>query len=242
MNPRAIPTQHTLDFVTGCLTRKECSILEVGCGHGHLALQLQNIGQHVTAIDTSADMVNIAREQGVNAHVQDIQTFQSEAAYDCVLFTRSLHHAHPVEACLDNAKKLLKPHGLLIAEEFALERMDQATATWFYGLKALLAQEQFASPEELIDIWQAEHHAHHHLYTGAEIMQAINDRFELIATTNCAYLYRYFVAGLERQNNPRTLATIFQWEDAQIQQAQIRPLGLRVIARKRAKESDLLSF
>src|SRR5262249_43348733 len=99
MNIQTVATQHTLDFLTEVLPKPPYRILEVGCGYGDLALELQKIGYDVLAIDKVEDTVQVAREKGVNAQCHDIRTYRN-SLFNCILFTRSLHHVFPITKTL----------------------------------------------------------------------------------------------------------------------------------------------
>ena len=55
-----------------------------------------------------------------------------------VLFTRSLHHLQPLVSAVERAHQLLEPGGLLVADDFAVDQADRATAAYFYDARSLL--------------------------------------------------------------------------------------------------------
>src|SRR5215470_7795483 len=112
-------------------------VLEVGCGPGVLAERLIRDGVQLTAIDASEEQVAEARARGVPATVSDFLAFEAPP-FDAVLFTRSLHHIAPLEAGIARIRALVRPGGLVMADEFAHEEIDAATAAWFWDLQAVL--------------------------------------------------------------------------------------------------------
>ena len=116
MVPSDVPTGETLTFVEANLPRSPARLLEVGCGHGALALQLQARGHEVVAVDRSEKAVARARDRGVRRRRADWPDFDDLAAFDAVLFTRSLHHIGPLSPAARRARELLKPRGRVLVE------------------------------------------------------------------------------------------------------------------------------
>jgi SAM-dependent methyltransferase len=92
----------TSDFIKRSLPTGARCILEVGCGSGELAASLLQTGLAVVAIDTDGDFVGAARRLGVDARVATWPDFE-EGQFDAILFTRSLHHIHPLEKAVRQA-------------------------------------------------------------------------------------------------------------------------------------------
>src|SRR2546421_12850364 len=95
-------------------------VLEVGCGAGALARRLLDAGYALTAIDGAPEAIEKARARGVPAVESDFLAYQG-GPFDALLFTRSLHHIHPLAAAAEHAARLLAPGGALGLDEFALE-------------------------------------------------------------------------------------------------------------------------
>jgi SAM-dependent methyltransferase len=125
-------------------------VLDVGCGVGHVTVQLANLGAEVTGIDLSPDLVDIARRQveadglahRVRLFVGDAETAELPAnSYDAVVMLAILHHTdyHPV---LASAVRALRPGGrAFIAEPVTLSR----TLSW---LRDRSGVPKIASPDE----------------------------------------------------------------------------------------------
>ena len=135
--PSDLQYNDTAAYVARFTPQARARILDVGCGSGGLATALGAAGHVVTAIDASAEAVQQARTNGVDARQADFAEF-SGGPFDVVLFSFSLHHIAPLEKALDKVRALLAPGGRLILEEFAIERVDAATAAWFFGTQDLL--------------------------------------------------------------------------------------------------------
>lgn len=85
------------------LPLKGVKIVDVGCGGGILAERLARIGAHVTGIDPSAELINVAKEHAkldpdISERVSYIQTTvedfsqKEEESYDAVVTSEVLEH------------------------------------------------------------------------------------------------------------------------------------------------------
>jgi len=145
--PADIRRQETLAFVARALGGPGRRVLDVGCGEGALALELQRAGHTVTAIDGRAEAVAAAQAKGVDARQADFLTFEG-GPFDALVFAFSLHHMEPLPAALARARDLLAPGGRLILMEVAFDRVDRATALFFQGMRdVLLAAGALSGPE-----------------------------------------------------------------------------------------------
>src|SRR5260370_40715003 len=93
------------------------AIADLGAGDGSFSLLLAQNATKVIAVDSSAKMIEFAREQAHRHHVKnvdyrlgDMQELPiDDAAVDLVFFSQSLHHAlHPDFAVRDGAS-ILRP-------------------------------------------------------------------------------------------------------------------------------------
>jgi SAM-dependent methyltransferase len=232
----ALPTEETLRFL-GPLLPQRARILEVGCGEGHLAAALGERGHVVTALDSSEEAVAAAKKRGVRAEQASFPTYDG-GPFDVVLFTRSLHHIHPLGLALGRTWELLSPGGLLIAEEFALERADLATASWFYATEALLSaggllegKEVAGVEEDPLHRWEHDHSHEPSLHTGEAMVSAIRERFSHVKTREEPYCYRTFCAWLAASGaGDRVARTLLTVEEANLRRGLLQPVGLRIVA------------
>lgn len=94
------------------------SILDLGCGTGHLARKIAAFGARVVGVDNSPDMIQLACQ-----NYPDLTFIQAEGSdycpdepFDAIFSNAALHwmpDAERVAACMWNA---LKPGGRLVAE------------------------------------------------------------------------------------------------------------------------------
>jgi SAM-dependent methyltransferase len=109
------------DFVLSQLARTPSRVLEVGCGEGRLALALAAVGHDVTAIDP------VAPEGPIFQRVT-LEEFDASERFDAVVASRSLHHVPDLDLALEKIAQLAP---VLIVDEFAWDRLDERTATWY---------------------------------------------------------------------------------------------------------------
>jgi SAM-dependent methyltransferase len=145
--PSDLQYTETAAYVGRFAPQARARILDVGCGSGGLAQALGAAGYAVTAIDSSAEAVQQARGRGIAARQADFLEFAG-GPFDVVLFSFALHHISPLSGAVDKARALLAPGGRLILEEFAIERVDAATAAWFFGTQDILAAAGFLGETE----------------------------------------------------------------------------------------------
>ena len=183
------------DFVVAHVPAR-ARVLEIGCGDGALALELESAGYDVLAIDPVAPDGAIFRRV-------TLEELDEPGPFDTVVASLSLHHVHDLDAALERVAALLAPEGVLAVDEFAHDRLDEPTADWYYGqLRALAAArggEVPASLDALRAEWAAEHEGLHGFGT---MRPALDARFAERAFAWRPYLHRYLdgVAGaaLER--------------------------------------------
>ncbi|MCJ2089341.1 class I SAM-dependent methyltransferase [Methylobacterium sp. E-005] len=97
--------------------------LDLGCGGGHVAFAAAAAGAVVTAYDLSAAMLSAVAAEASRRGLDRIETRHgaaetlpfADASFDAVLTRFSAHHWRDVPAALAEARRVLKPNGLLVA-------------------------------------------------------------------------------------------------------------------------------
>lgn len=243
MTAAEIPLEETLRFLIRALPAAPLRILEAGAGDGTVAVALAARGYDVTALDESgvgpgpAGGPDAGRVRRIEA---DFLYYDEEEPYDAVIFTHSLHHMAPAEAALDRARALLKPAGLLIADEHAYDRVNLPTARWYYDLESVLAAAGMIPPVEEeeeegnpLGRWRKEHAHDPPLQTGHAMLAAARERFELISVDEAPYLYRSLSGRLEAgDRGGRVARRIFELESRLVRERDLTAAGLRMIGRK----------
>ena len=91
-------------------------ILDLGCGDGALAEVLMGLGCHVVGIDSSASLVEAAKNRGVKARLDDAQAIEDDAAFDAIFSNAALHWMPAQVALSQRVFRALKPGGRFVAE------------------------------------------------------------------------------------------------------------------------------
>jgi SAM-dependent methyltransferase len=101
-------------------------VLDVGCGTGDLTERPQReLGADVVAVDRSERMVEPTRH-GIVARVADAQELPlPEGSVDVVVAARVLVHATDVHRALDEAARVLRPGGRLVAATSSDEHLQE---------------------------------------------------------------------------------------------------------------------
>ncbi|MBK5259627.1 MAG: class I SAM-dependent methyltransferase [Thermoanaerobaculia bacterium] len=217
-----LATGQTAAFILESLP-EHADVLEIGCGSGAVALELMRRGHRVTGIDADPDIVASARKVGVNASVGIWPGFESDAAFDAVVFTRSLHHIQVLDAAIDRAAAVLDPGGSLIIEDFAFADIEPAVL-WEFAQR--LRQIESLNDEFLVRlraaadplaVWQHDHL--HEIHSFRRMRNAVAQRFEIVRQSSAPYLFRYV---------PEFAApAILAWET----ELNDRSIGRRIVAK-----------
>ena len=91
-------------------------ILDLGCGDGTLAVEIEKYGSKVIAVDLSIDMVEKAKEKGLDAYVMNVTDLPYVGVFDAVFSNAVLHWVKESELAVKNIHKVLKPNGRFVAE------------------------------------------------------------------------------------------------------------------------------
>jgi 2-polyprenyl-3-methyl-5-hydroxy-6-metoxy-1,4-benzoquinol methylase len=94
------------------------SILEVGCGTGHLSLSLAMGKRHIVALEPSCGMHEIAKEvlrgSDVTLHQKTIQDFSSDNLFDVIISHMCIQAVQNVDEVLKAASRFLNSSGHFI--------------------------------------------------------------------------------------------------------------------------------
>jgi len=109
-------------------------IADLGAGEGAFALLLAQRATKVIAVDTSAKMIEVGREQALRNGVKNIEYRLGDmeelpiedAAVDLVFFSQSLHHALHPQRAVHEAWRILRPAGRIVILDLAQHRFEEA--------------------------------------------------------------------------------------------------------------------
>lgn len=110
------------------------TIADLGAGEGSFALLLAQRAVRVIAVDSSAKMIEVGREEArrngvanVDFRLGDMEDLPIDTAeVDVVFYSQSLHHAlHPARA-LEEAARILVPGGRVVVLDLARHRFEEA--------------------------------------------------------------------------------------------------------------------
>lgn len=105
------------------------SILDLGCGTGHLTKTIAGSGAHVVGIDNSPDMVEAARKNypHINFVVADARDFSFPTPFDALFSNATLHWVTEPERAVNCIAASLKPGGRFVAEFGGKRNVAQIT-------------------------------------------------------------------------------------------------------------------
>ena len=110
------------------------TIADLGAGEGAFALLLAQRAKKVIAVDSSARMIDVGREQAARHGISNIDFRLGDmeelpigaGEVELVFFSQSLHHAlHPARA-LEEAWRILAPGGRIAVLDLAKHRFEEA--------------------------------------------------------------------------------------------------------------------
>jgi len=109
-------------------------IADLGAGEGAFALLLAGSATKVIAVDSSAKMIEVGREQALRHGVKNVEYRQGDmeelpiedGSVDLVFFSQSLHHALHPERAVGEAHRILVSGGRIVVLDLAKHRFEEA--------------------------------------------------------------------------------------------------------------------
>ena len=110
------------------------TVADLGAGEGSFALLLSQRAVRVIAVDTSARMIEVGREEAQRNGVKNIDYRLGDmeeipianAEVDVVFFSQSLHHALHPDRALEEAARILTLNGRIVILDLARHRFEEA--------------------------------------------------------------------------------------------------------------------
>jgi SAM-dependent methyltransferase len=210
--------RHVAAFVREELPPAPASILEVGCGGGQLARELEALGYDIIAIDPEAP-------SGPIFQAIKLEDFDDSGPFDAVVASLSLHHIENLRAAVDKIAGLLDSGGLLVLSEWDRERFQGATARWYFHQRQALAAvgREDAEIEPTFEEWWPEwQERRSDVHPYAAMRPELDRRFSERFFEWVPYLYGYRLGG-----------EVEPLERALIASGEIEAVGLRYVGERR---------
>jgi ubiquinone/menaquinone biosynthesis C-methylase UbiE/DNA-binding HxlR family transcriptional regulator len=138
-------------------------IADLGAGEGAFALLLAERATKVIAVDSSAKMIEVSREQALRHGVKNVEYRLGDmeelpiedGVVDLVFFSQSLHHALHPERAIQEAWRVLVPGGRIVVLDLLKHRFEEAREIYadeWLGfseaeLEAMLEKAGFVNPQ-----------------------------------------------------------------------------------------------
>jgi hypothetical protein len=174
------------DYVLGRLPPPPLRVLEVGCGdQGGVTPALVAAGYDALAIDPRAP-------EGPHYRQTTLEELEPEP-FDAVVAGRVLHHVTPLAPAL---AKLAAMAPLLIADEFAFDRIDAAAQQWYERLfrERSVGCDHPAGPSDLGE-WRSRHID---LHSSETLLTALDVVYEAVELEWRPYLYHWLGGETEQ--------------------------------------------
>jgi 2-polyprenyl-3-methyl-5-hydroxy-6-metoxy-1,4-benzoquinol methylase len=96
-------------------------VLDFGCGTGLLTLRLQPLVASITAVDSSAGMLEVLNKKIESQNLTNVKTQHLdieqgdvlEGAYDLIVSSMTLHHVRETKSLIDQFYQISAPNGYL---------------------------------------------------------------------------------------------------------------------------------
>jgi trans-aconitate methyltransferase len=110
--------QHAQSLVERLAPQAGETILDLGCGNGHLTAQIAAAGAVVVGLDSSAAMIEEARRHypGLRFEQADARQLDYQNQFDAVFSNAALHWIREAGQVIHGMARALKPGGRLIVE------------------------------------------------------------------------------------------------------------------------------
>ena len=92
------------------------SILDVGCGDGTLAEKIMQSGAHVRGIDLSTEMVDAAKNRGIDVTQMSVTDMPYVDEFDAIFSNATLHWVKAYDSAIEKIYQALKQGGRFVAE------------------------------------------------------------------------------------------------------------------------------
>ncbi len=209
-------------WVRSHLPAAPARVVEIGCGPlGGFVPMLAAAGYDAVGVDPEAP-------DELGFHRTEFERYPAGRPVDAIIACTSLHHVADLDDVADRMAAALVPGGALIVVEWAVELFDEPTARWCFDRLSDVDdetnwlqrhREAWWDSGRPWDVYLGQWAREHGIHTGKAIEHALDARFQpqLVAQDP------YFFADLDD--------TTYADEQAAIDTGEIRPTGIRYVAR-----------
>jgi ubiquinone/menaquinone biosynthesis C-methylase UbiE len=100
-------------------------LIDIGGGTGNYALALAELGWEVLVVDRSPQMLEQAEAKGLRALLASAERLPlDDAGFDAALMVSMLHHVDDRDAALAEARRVMRPGGVLAIKMFTREDVE----------------------------------------------------------------------------------------------------------------------
>jgi len=111
-----------LDTITAFISLglpERSSVLDIGCGYGHICLAIKRLGHEVSGLDVDVQGAKRLPPHGIEFHLCNVETSvipYGNERFDCILLAETIEHLDPrnLKHVLSEICRVLKPSGVLI--------------------------------------------------------------------------------------------------------------------------------
>lgn len=145
----------TLEYV-----KKTDEVLDIGCGTGVTTIELAKSVGHITAIDTSPDMMKQAEQKAEAAGAGNITFYRADlfdkmfsaGQFDVIMIFNVLLYIREQDSAIKRLYELLKPGGhlLLAADCLKYSLTKEALKKWFRSRTGRMPFVKFYTPKSLM--------------------------------------------------------------------------------------------
>lgn len=191
-----------MTFIQGALPAAPAHLLEVGAGDGEMAEALTGAGYAVTAIDPASKAPNV---RAVALHELE----GPPATFEAALAVVSLHHVEPLAESCRRLGELVRAGGVLVIDEFDVERFDERAAEWWLAQRPSAGTDHLdaAQPGTVLpDAADLVAQRRNHLHWLSRLCETLDEWFRLSQPVRGPYLYRWGLAPGSRAVEEQLIA------------------------------------
>ena len=115
-NHASFVSEHGLPVLELLNPQPDEVILDLGCGDGTLAREIQIFGAKVIGVDSSESMIRSAKNKGIEAYVEAGEDISFSNQFDAVFSNAALHWMPDYSSVLNGVRRALKSPGRFVGE------------------------------------------------------------------------------------------------------------------------------